>query len=82
MLRAQDIGSVVTVVENPRCLGLHVYVMFSDSHFATGWLILSSIPGRSERLSLLTIQTDSGDHFSGYQAFPLVIKRLQCEADH
>jgi len=56
--------------------------MFSDSHFASGWLILGSFPGRNERISLLTIQTNSGDNFSGYQAFPLVVKRLQREADY
>ena len=65
-----------------RLLCLHVYGMFSDSHFASGWLILGSFPGRNERISLLTIQTNSGDNFSGYQAFPLVVKRLQREADY
>jgi hypothetical protein len=63
-------------------LGLHVYVVFSDSHFASEWPILGSLLGRSERISLLIIQTDPVDHFSGYQALPLVVKQLQREPDH
>jgi len=82
MLSVKDICLFVIVAEKNRLLGLHVFVMFNDSYFASGWLILGSILGRSERIFPLTIQTNSGDHFSGYQVFPLVYKRLQRDADH
>jgi hypothetical protein len=75
-------------VENSRKRISEVYVMFSASTWATGWMIEGSSPGRGWEISLHhRVQTGSGAHPASYQIgtrglFPGGVMRPGREVDH